>query len=245
MTESHCDPPVRRLLNTETRFIRLLVALSLMIAAAPFVGVLQASFGRWWAGTLFEVVFAFMLLSAALAVATRVNQRRLTVTLALICTMLSWVAYQYDAFGLRLSKDLLAVFFLGYVIVLIVGYLFRQRRVTNDMVAGSLCAYLLIGVCWAVIYSIVNEVSPHSFNLPENESIGFTGKNTVNSLYFSLVTLTTLGFGDITPASNVARILTSAEALVGQIYLVVLVARLVGMQNAVDLGDEQQQRPSR
>ena len=85
------------------------------------------------------------------------------------------------------------------------------------------------------MFALVAEANPEAIHVNETLSeahsqIGFGDQHTATSLYFSFVTLTTLGYGDITPLSMPARMLVVAEAVIGQIYLVVLVARLVGLQ---------------
>jgi hypothetical protein len=122
----------------------------------------------------------------------------------------------------------LAILLLGLTVYLILGHIFvGSRRVTVDTICASLCVYLLLAVIWSGIYSIVATNHPgEAFT----EDFSFDSGQTMNSVYFSLVTLTTLGYGDISPTSPWARMLAAIEAVVGQIYLTVLVAHLVGMR---------------
>ena len=88
----------------------------------------------------------------------------------------------------------------------------------------SVCAYFLLGLVWSSIFSILEFLQPGSFDIPQSlhtESLSFT--------YYSYVTLTTLGFGDITPLTAQARSLSILEAITGQMYLATLVARLVAI----------------
>jgi voltage-gated potassium channel len=97
----------------------------------------------------------------------------------------------------------------------------HHRRVTYETVLGALCAYVLIGLLFAFLYLAVNEVSTEPF---------FTqpGPHTQGEyMYFSFVALTTLGFGDLSPSVGLPQALTVLEALLGSIFLVTLVARLV------------------
>ena len=86
-----------------------------------------------------------------------------------------------------------------------------------------MAVYFLIGFLWSFLYIVVTISDPGSISFPDSELI--PGE----IFYFSFVTLTTLGYGDITPESMMARNLTIIEATIGQIYLTVLVARLVGL----------------
>ena len=97
------------------------------------------------------------------------------------------------------------------------------------MIVASLCAYLLLAVWFTNAYSLINIVDPSSFRVLSEPSNSFGDTADGLALYYSIVTLTTLGYGDIVPTNSFARMLAAVEAIVGQIYLVVLVARLVGM----------------
>ena len=97
----------------------------------------------------------------------------------------------------------------------------RHRRVTSETVLGALCTYVLLGLTFAFVYLAVSEFRDEPFFVqqgPHQQS---------EYLYYSFVTLTTLGFGDLSPTVGLPQALTALEALVGQVFLVTLVARLV------------------
>ena len=98
------------------------------------------------------------------------------------------------------------------------------RRVTTDTLAGGLCAYLLTGMAFASVYSIVEVLAPGSYAFP-GPTPG--GPAWTDFVFFSFTTLTTLGYGDIRPVSDLARSLTSLESILGVFYMAILVARLV------------------
>ena len=105
---------------------------------------------------------------------------------------------------------------------------FRQIAAGNDIspnrIVGAVCVYLLLGVIWSIAYTVLEFLQPGSFKgLTELVSSAWN----VDWIYFSFVTITTLGYGDITPLTQTARSLTVAEAIVGQFYIAVLVAGLV------------------
>jgi hypothetical protein len=127
---------------------------------------------------------------------------------------------------LHLLNDLDSVLFISFFIVLITRQTLRAGPITGRRVQGSVAVYLLLGFLWGVLYETVESLRPGSF------SIG-TGNGVVDIQqlgYFSLTTLTTLGIGDILPISPLARSLTVLEALVGQLFPVILIARLVAME---------------
>ncbi len=114
--------------------------------------------------------------------------------------------------------------------LLIMYNVLRQKRITIDLIFGALCVYLFVGIDFAIVYSILHDFEPTSF--------AFAHEGVDSLYYFSYMTLTTVGYGDITPMSSAARALTVVEAITGQILLVVIVARLIGLQIA------QQHEPS-
>ena len=100
-----------------------------------------------------------------------------------------------------------------------------------NRVVGALCIYLLLGVLWAVLFAFVELVEPTAF-LDRGREVGGPIEH---FLYYSFVTLTTLGYGDITPVHPVARTLAYLEAVIGQLYIAVLIAGLVG-RHVANLG---------
>ncbi|MGD8977990.1 MAG: potassium channel family protein [Gammaproteobacteria bacterium] len=116
--------------------------------------------------------------------------------------------------------------FFGYVaLVLLKRILLQSTNVDGQIIAGSVAVYLLIGIVFAYLFAFVDLYIPGAFSLSGPEAdLG------ADFYYYSMVTLTTLGYGDITPVLPIARGLAAFEALIGPLYLTVLVARLVGMQ---------------
>jgi hypothetical protein len=109
--------------------------------------------------------------------------------------------------------------------------------VTADKIYGALCVYLLIGLTWGFMFLTLEGVQPGSFSLGQGQPNGIA-KDPATLVYFSFVTLSTVGYGDITPLSPPARSLAFMEAIIGQIYLAVLVARLVGLHIASSMAGD-------
>jgi len=122
-----------------------------------------------------------------------------------------------------------SILFLAMTTIVILKTVFQLRDVTADAVAGALCGYLLVGVLFGHAFCLVEELVPGSFAGPELET-GRADSGRMHALltYFSFVTLTTVGYGDITPSVGLGRGLAMVEAVVGQFYLAVLVAVLIG-----------------
>lgn len=108
-----------------------------------------------------------------------------------------------------------------FVVVHLMKWLFSVDSVDADTVKGGICVYIMLGLAWSAIYRLVYELNPDSFSVDFGAVWEF--------MYFSFTTLTTVGYGDITPVSSFAMMLTNLEGLTGQLFLTVFVARLVGL----------------
>jgi ion channel len=107
----------------------------------------------------------------------------------------------------------------------------RQKEVTGETISLSISIYLLLGLDWALFYIMLFYLQPHSFSFGNTHTSLSTEFFPV-LVYFSLTTISTVGFGDITPLTLQARYAAVAEAITGQFYLAILVARLVGLYMA-------------
>ncbi len=113
--------------------------------------------------------------------------------------------------------------------------LLRQREVTGETISMSVSVYLLMGFTWGLLYGLIYQLQPHAFSFPASDEHaaprGSAGQASIFPVfvYFSLTTLTTIGYGDIAPLTLKARYAAVAEGVTGQFYLAILVARLVAM----------------
>jgi hypothetical protein len=123
-----------------------------------------------------------------------------------------------------IRSSIYAIFIAATIIILMTN-MFKSHRITPDIIVGGICVYLLIGILWTIFFALLIDVDA-----------GAIVHQGVSSLYyFSFTTLTTLGYGDIIPTSDLAKVLTTMEAIAGQIYLTVFVARLVGLHIAHEM----------
>jgi hypothetical protein len=125
------------------------------------------------------------------------------------------------------GAPVLITFFFIYTAYRILRHVSQAEEVTSEVIYGALCVYLLLGYIWGMFYFGLETYQPGSIQM--NPGSSPTEGLASHCIYFSYITLTTLGYGDFSPLSAGARALAMVEALVGQLFLAVLVARLVGM----------------
>ena len=128
----------------------------------------------------------------------------------------------------QMKTAIIAVFLLAILTGLVLDHVFRAGPITGDRVRGAILAYLLIGLVWTFAYQLTHRLAPGSFRLGDSTP---TPEVFMHGLgYFSYVTLTTVGYGDVTPLHPLARSLAVAEGLIGQLYPAILIGRLVSLQ---------------
>jgi len=136
----------------------------------------------------------------------------------------TWLSHLHQNIDLFVFGHLFGAILVGFLIKLLVNFIFFQKEVTKEVIYAAVVVYLLLALLWAFAYLTLDYFYPNSFTFPEVSATNF-----YRYLYFSFVTITTLGYGDISPLTQKAGSLVILEAVTGQIYLVVIVAWLVGM----------------
>ncbi len=181
------------------------------------------------------VAFTALLLLAIRIVGPRL--RIVTVALVVPTLLAHWIDHLSDSSIHRIVGLGLATVFLTFLTLVIMFAVFRDESVTADTIVGAVCAYFLIGMTWGSAYALLVVVSPDSLSVsPALAQASGWGKSisafTPVLQYYSFTTLATLGYGDVSPLTSGARALSVMEGLTGQLYLAVLVARLVGIHTA-------------
>jgi len=202
--------------------VQLLIALALFFTCAPFVEEIKGG------ELIVSILFSLVLLAGVLAVAERKRVLVIALVLAVPAVGGRWINH--------FRADLVppAVFLVAglVLIIFVVGHLLRfilrAPSVTTEVLCASISAYLMLGLMWTMAYWLVDQLTPggaFSFNtnMGKQSMSGFTG------FYFSFITLSTVGYGDITPVSRLARWLAAMEAMTGLLYVAVLIARLVSL----------------
>jgi hypothetical protein len=179
-----------------------------------------------------DFVVMLMLIGGIAAASERPRMLALvasTIVVTLVLRLLGWIMPSISLQPLQILFTCLSFGMLAWVIL---GQVFRDGPVSHHRIQGAIAVYLLLGMAWAALYELVGLLVPGSFT----GTFG-TGQTAEQSwLYFSYATLTTVGYGDIVPVHPIARSMAVSEAMMGQFYVAILVARLVSQQ-IVDRGD--------
>ena len=209
------------MVRTTSNFYYLLAALLFFLIALPIaddLDIVPADIGRLVA---YSCVFLIGIWSM------QGSSRRFRVSVAAVVAgmLLNALAFAYDE-PVYLYGSIATLFvFLLMSIVHALKQVLISTEVSANRLVGVICVYLLLGTLWALIYSFLELVVPGSFR--GIGDLSFTERDNV-WIYFSFVTLTTLGYGDVTPVTGTARVMVYTEAIFGMFYMAVLVAGLVG-----------------
>ena len=201
------------------RFFYLLVMILALLVIAPLVDEF------FHLRVLVDIFWTAIFIAAVYAVSHKKHHLVIGVLLALPMLGSIWSSYLLQHTGLQVLGTLCGAAFFAFVLVQILIFIFNQERVSKDLIVGAALVYMLMALAWTFIFAAVETLHPGSYAMAESQS----GRATQNLLYYSFVTITTLGYGDITPVTRLARSLCIIEAVIGQLYLIVTVAWLVGM----------------
>jgi hypothetical protein len=215
---------------------------ALLVAIVTLLGVRHLISGAG-AGTAIYGIMAMLLLLVALytiQVDELLGDRELLFqqrkrrgvagwVLALVAIVLRLGEIVSPSHQLATISSVSSLLFFGFVALTELRGVLKQKTITRETISMSISVYLLFGLSWGLFYIMLFEFQPHAFNFgsaatPSQQQI------TPVLIYFSLTTLATVGYGDITPLTLQARYASVAEGIAGQFYLAILVARLVGMQ---------------
>jgi len=176
-----------------------------------------------------DLLLSFVLFSAIFAVSRKRKILPISTFLLILTLLVHWLhIFGVIEFSQLVSYWILIVY-LGTLIYSFFIAILNTRKVTLRLISATLCLYLIIGMLWGVIYTLLESIVPGSFSGGTLEHADSPEQLLQSFIYFSFITLTTLGYGDITPQTTGAGGVCQAEAIFGQFYTTVLVAYLVGM----------------
>lgn len=198
----------------------LSIILVLLVAIVFVLPVLLApdSTGRF----VRDLAFSALLIAGAV-VATEWRWARVVVaTLAIVALLVRWAAVAAPSDALVIGREASTLVMLLLFAMVVAARVYRSGPVTHHRIQGAVAVFMLLGLVWASAYELLHLMRPEAFSGAVGDAPG-----SPTWIYYSFVTLTTMGYGDITPVHPVARSLAISEAFTGQLYLAITLARLV------------------
>ena len=220
-----------RIGNFRSSAAQFLVALILMLVVAPFVNELK--YGQ----ELDTLLITLVLILGVLAVGRSHRTLVLAVVLMLPAVGTRWIDH-FQPHSLPPEVPCLAALvFISFVEFQLLHYIFRAPRVNSEVLCAGISGYLLLGILWMSAYMLVAGMNPVDATHPGAFAfnIGTASAHSLSQFeayYFSFITLSTVGYGDITPLSHGARTLAMMEAMTGTLYMAVLISRLVALYSS-------------
>lgn len=207
----------------EIRFSILLASLIIAVVIAPLLETTRL-------GDLIQLSCLTLVFASAVIINWRHRTKlSLFAAAAIVSLAFHWWAFFFPSDGASALSYIASFFFLGFTAVILLKSIITRGEVSLNEILGSICVYLLLGLMWALGYAGLVFFQTSPFDIPA-PPVGETPEHhptLATLLYFSFVTMSTLGYGDITPQTDLARTLTWTQSVTGQFYLAVLVARLV------------------
>ena len=214
------------LIDREKRSMLLLISIILFFLLAPLLE------GHRIGGLLLLLNLYFTLVAATSELEGTRALFWSAIPIAIVSMILLLTSHLYPTWPWLLASDLVLSVFLMLVSASLFGYLGQRGQITRGRLLTSVSLYFLLGLTWFALYNLINTVQPGSF---AEAGVPLTGEaHWSTMLYFSLVTLTTLGYGDVIAIKPMARMVTTLEASAGVLYVAITVARLVSAQAPPD-----------
>ena len=213
----------KKLLRSKKRFFILLCLILGLLVLVPILN-------RFTAIRLFlDIFLTAIFISMVYVISPKKGFFIAGVLLVVVMLVSFWLQHYIQNRGLAAISMIFGVFFVGLVIASILGSMLKAEEVNQEIIYMAILLYLLAALMWAFLYTFLELVDPASFNI----DLDHPNRYLLVFQYYSFVTITAVGYGDITPVTDVAKAFSVLEAICGQLYLVVAVAGLVGMHVSI------------
>lgn len=206
---------------------RSLTALLALLVLAIFVLPVLPRADNW-RDPVMDVVITLTLLSGIRVVSKNRFQTGLLSVFVAIALLFRVLSYRFDGQGVYILRSVSNILSLSILAVVVMTQVFRKGPITIHRIQGAVAEYLLLGLIWESAYELLEVMIPGAIQIG-GQPIPVS-KMLPDLLYFSFVTLTTVGYGDVTPVHAIARSMAILEALTGQLFPAILIARLVSME---------------
>jgi len=202
--------------------VHLLIAIALLFTFAPFIEEIKGG----------DLIASFLLSLVLLSAIVAVSDTKYVLVIALVLAIPAvggrWINHFRPDLVHPAVFLVFALVLMTFLVTRLLRFVLRARSVNTEVLCASIAAYLMLGLIWTIAYWLVDQLTPGgAFSF--SPTGGARSMNGFNGFYFSFITLSTVGYGDITPVSRFARWLAAMEAMTGMLYVAVLIARLVSL----------------
>jgi len=177
---------------------------------------------------LVEISFSIVMLASVMAVSENRSNFLIAGVLFVFVLISRWAADFDKNVTLLLISNMFTIINLVFIAGTMLATIIQRKEISLDDVYGTICVYLLVGLVFAFLFFSIESYYPGAFNFTAMGPVS-ASTQLINLIYFSFITITTVGYGDILPISMMAKTLSYMEAIFGQVYLTVLVARLIAI----------------
>lgn len=217
------NKPSKRLSHVE-----LLVTLILMLVIQSFLPA-----DRLIARSIFSLLLLATVLSAIRTLSSSRTQLTMAVTFGVIAYLLTWVVEYHSSTIVMTGMIICNVVVFVTLLIALCESVFKPGAIDLNRIIGASSIYFVLGLAWAFLFALLETLQPGSFRFSQTIAVdGPVQARLAELVYFSNVTLTTLGYGDIVPISRPARTFASLEAIMGQLYVAIIIGRMVGLHIA-------------
>lgn len=205
--------------HIEDRYYYLFISLTLLLLLPPFLITF-----KFLSNTIY-LLLTFVVINCSIILFDKSQKSGYGLITLLLTIGFLWlsIANDWQNQVLQVIRMIIMVLFFGFTFAKMIGEIFKLERVTGRVVIGAIGAYLLLGFIGAFLFEIIELIYPNSFTNMGMFAGGFYGE-----IYFSFVTISTLGYGDISPLTAPGQAIAIFVAISGQLYLAILMAMLVG-----------------
>src|SRR5213596_3028314 len=223
-------PVLRRLKFRRFSTVQLLIALALFFMWAPFVEGIEGG------ELIVSCLFSLVLLAGVVAVADSKRVLVIAIVLAIPAIAGRWINHFRPDLIPPVVFLVAGLILIAFVVGNLLRFVLRAPSVNTEVLCASIYAYLMLGLMWTMAYWLVDQLTPGgAFSF--NTNTGLRSINGFTGFFFSFITLSTVGYGDITPVSRIARWLAAMEAMTGLLYVAALIARLVSLYSTPKSND--------
>lgn len=205
----------------QQRCVALLIALLALLGLYPYLGGDTEGPSQ-----LMNILTSLVMIGGVYAMSRRRRDFIIAIIIFIPAISGNWTEGYMNYPALNIIASAMKALFFVFMSILVISYVVHSKSVTVDRLAGAMCGYLLIGVAYASLYRILYEIQPNAFSFTNLQN---THEAIVQSnlIFYSFVTLTTLGYGDILPVTSQAQSLAMLESITGVLYVAAFIAWIV------------------